>query len=60
MNLKDILDGLLEDLLNNVEISRIMLKTQAFASLIDSDELKTWVLNEQRGYNENYTIPNYR
>lgn len=60
MNLKDILDGLLEDLLNNVEISRIMLKTQAFASLIDSDELKTWVLNEQRGYNENDTIPNYR
>lgn len=60
MNFKDILDGLLEDLLNNVEISRIMLKTQAFATLIDSDELKTWVLNEQRGYNENDIIPNYR
>ena len=58
VDFKGLAENILADLMNNVSISDILLKTKIFASKRGDEELLTWVTNELDGYEDK--PPKYR
>lgn len=60
MNTKLLIENIIEDLVNDASISKIMLKAQAIAFALDNDDFQQWVYKEQNGYNSAKEVPEYR
>ena len=60
MNTKLLIENIIEDLVNDASISKIMLKAQAIAYALDNDDFQQWVYKEQNGYNSAKEVPEYR
>ena len=60
MDTKKLIENIIEDLMNDVPISKIMLKAQAIAFALKNEEFSKWVYQEQNGYNDAKYIPDYR
>lgn len=60
MNTKLLVENIIEDLVNDASISKIMLKAQAIAYALDNDDFQQWVYKEQNGYNSAKEVPEYR
>lgn len=57
MNTKLLIENIIEDLVNDASISKIMLKAQAIAYALDNDDFQQWVYKEQNGYNSAKEVP---
>lgn len=60
MDAKKLIENIIEDLVNDVPISKIMLKAQTIAYSLNNAEFKDWIDHEQNGYPNNKSIPEYR
>ena len=60
MNTKLLIENIIEDLVNDASISKIMLKAQAIAYALGNDDFQQWVYKEQNGYNSAKEVPEYR
>ena len=60
MDAKKIIENIIEDLVNDASISKIMLKAQAIAYELGNDDFQQWVYNEQNGYDKAKDVPKYR
>lgn len=60
MNTKLLIENIIEDLVNDASISKIMLKAQAIAFALGNDDFQQWVYKEQHGYNTAKDVPEYR
>lgn len=60
MNVKNVVKGLMDDIVNGVSISQILLKAQIVAFNVDDGKFSQLVRNEQQGYSQNEDIPDYR
>lgn len=60
MDTKKLIENIIEDLVNDVPIPKIMLKAQAIAYSLNNAEFKEWIDHEQNGYPNNKSIPEYR
>lgn len=60
MDTKKLIENIIEDLVNDVPISKIMLKAQTIAYSLNNAEFKEWIDHEQNGYPNNKSIPEYR
>ena len=60
MNTKLLIENIIEDLVNDASISKIMLKAQAIAYALGNDDFQQWVCKEQNGYNLAKEVPEYR
>lgn len=47
MNTKKLIESIIEDLVNDTSISKIMLKAQAIAYALGNDDFQQWVYREQ-------------
>lgn len=60
MDVKALINSIIEDLTSNESISKIMFKAQAISFSLGVDEFSKWVHLEQNGYNKEDDIPEYR
>lgn len=60
MNKKVLAEKIIIDLTTGESMSTILLKVQLLASLLGNDEFNTWLKNEQYGYTDATTVPEYR
>lgn len=60
MDIKALINNIIEDLTSNEPISKIMLKAQAISYSLDLEEFTKWVRLEQNGYHKRDVIPEYR
>lgn len=60
MQVKPLIESVIQDLASNVAIDGIMLKVQTIAHYLKDENFKKWVECEQRGYGENDILPDYR
>ena len=60
MDIRKIVEGVIEDLSNDVSIAKIMLKSQLIASVLDDANFTQWIENEQSGYDFGTILPKYR
>ena len=60
MDAKKLIENIIEDLVNDVPISKIMLKAQTIAYSLNNADFKDWIDHEQNGYPNNKSIPEYR
>lgn len=60
MDTKKLIENIIEDLVNDVPISKIMLKAQTIAYSLNNTEFKEWIDHEQNGYPNNKSILEYR
>ena len=60
MDTKKLIESIIEDLVNDASISKIMLKAQAIAYALGNDDFQQWVYKEQNGYNSAKEVPEYR
>ena len=60
MDVKVLINSIIEDLTSNESISKIMLKAQAISFSLEVDEFSKWVRLEQNGYQKGEDIPEYR
>lgn len=60
MNTKLLVENIIEDLVNDASISKIMLKAPAMAFALGNDDFQQWVYKEQNGYNLAKEVPEYR
>ena len=60
MNTKKLIESIIEDLVNDTSISKIMLKAQAIAYALGNDDFQQWVYREQNGYSLAKEVPEYR
>jgi hypothetical protein len=60
MDVKALINSIIEDLTSNEPISKIMLKAQAISFSLGLDEFSKWVRLEQNGYQKGDEIPEYR
>lgn len=60
MNKKDITEKIIIALTAGENLSTIFLKVQLLASLLGNDEFSIWLRNEQYGYTNSESIPEYR
>lgn len=60
MDTKKLIENIIEDLVNDVPISKIMLKAQTIAYSLNNAEFKEWIDHEQNGYPSTKMIPEYR
>lgn len=60
MDVKALINSIIEDLTSNEPISKIMLKAQAISFSLGLDEFSKWVRLEQNGYHKGDDIPEYR
>lgn len=60
MNKKEIAENIIIALTTGENVSTILLKVQLLASLLGNDEFSTWLRNEQYGYGNGSSIPEYR
>lgn len=57
---KKLIEGIIEDLSNNVAITNIFNKVQILASYLDNEAFSLWVRNERMGYRDVNQLPEYR
>ncbi len=60
MLMKVMIDKIIQDLGDDKAIKGILLKTQIVASLLGNNDFEIWIKNEQNGYPNAESIPNYR
>ena len=60
MDVKTLIEGVINDLTDDAPISRILLKAQAISHFLDLQEFSEWIKLEQNGYPEGTAIPDYR
>lgn len=60
INLKKLIESIIEDLTNDAPISRILLKAQAIAFYIKDETFANWIKFEQNGYKNIEELPEYR
>lgn len=60
MEIKDLINSIIKDLIDDAPISKIMLKAQAIASNLGNDKFAEWIKREQNGYGNYNDIPEYR
>ena len=60
MDIKKLIESIIEDLVNDVPISKILLKAQTIAYTLNNEEFKKWIEQEQNGYPNKKSIPDYR
>lgn len=60
MNKKEIAENIIIALTTGENVSTILLKVQLLASLLGNDEFSSWLRNEQYGYGNGGSIPEYR
>lgn len=60
MNKKEIAENIIIALTTGESMSTILLKVQLLASLLGNDEFSIWLRNEQYGYANGGSIPEYR
>lgn len=60
MDTKKLIENIIEDLLGDVPVAKIMLKAQAIAYSLNNAEFKEWIEHEQNGYPNAKMIPDYR
>lgn len=57
---KKLIEGIIEDLSNNIAITSVFNKVQILASYLNNDAFTLWVKNERMGYNDVHQLPEYR
>ncbi|MBQ5474096.1 MAG: hypothetical protein IIT65_05215 [Lachnospiraceae bacterium] len=57
---KKLIEGIIEDLSNNVTITNIFNKVQILSSYLNNDVFSLWVKNERMGYTDVNQLPEYR
>lgn len=57
---KRLIEGIIEDLSNNVAITNIFNKVQILSSYLNNDVFSLWVKNERMGYTDVNQLPEYR
>lgn len=60
MDIRSIVNRLIDDIANGVSISQILLKAQIVAFSIGDDMFSGLIKNEQQGYSSEDTMPDYR
>jgi len=60
MNVKSLIESVINDLSSNAEIGTIMLKSQTIAHYLGDETFKKWVECEQNGYCNGEMLPEYR
>lgn len=60
MNLKSLIETIINDLSSNANIDGIMLKAQTIAFYLKDENFKKWVECEQNGYCDGEMLPEYR
>lgn len=60
MDTKKLIENIIEDLVNDVPMAKLMLKAQAIAYSLNNAEFKEWIEHEQNGYPNAKMIPDYR
>lgn len=58
--MKELINQIIQDLGANKPIDGILLKTQVVAHKLKNEEFLQWVKNEQNGYEDMRTVPDYR
>lgn len=58
--MKDLINSIIKDLIDDAPISKIMLKAQAIAANLGNDKFTEWIKREQNGYGKDDDIPEYR
>lgn len=57
---KGLIEGIIEDLSNNIAITNVFNKVQILASYLSNEAFSLWVKNERMGYNDVHQLPSYR
>lgn len=57
---KRLIEGIIEDLSNNIAITNIFNKVQILSSYLNNDVFSLWVKNERMGYSDVHQLPEYR
>lgn len=57
---KKLIEGIIEDLSNNIAITNIFNKVQILASYLENEAFSLWVRNERMGYRDANQLPEYR
>lgn len=60
IDLKKQIESIIEDLVSDAPISRILLKAQAIAFYIKDETFTNWIKAEQNGYTSDNYLPEYR
>jgi hypothetical protein len=60
MDTKKLIENIIEDLVNDVPMAKLMLKAQTIAYSLNNSEFKEWIEHEQNGYPNTKMIPDYR
>lgn len=60
MDTKKLIENIIEDLVGDAPIAKIMLKLQAIAYSLKNKEFKEWIDKEQNGYPNAKDLPDYR
>lgn len=57
---KGLIEGIIEDLSQNIPITKVFNKVQILASYLNNDTFSSWVNNERMGYADANQLPEYR
>lgn len=60
LNIKAMIESVIEDLSNNVDVSQFALKIKLIASKLKNSEFSAWIKNELEGYDSKAELPSYR
>lgn len=60
MDTKKLIENIIEDLVGDAPIAKIMLKLQVIAYALKNQEFKDWIDKEQNGYPNAKDLPDYR
>lgn len=60
MDTKKSIENIIEDLVSDLPVAKIMLKAQVIAYALNNAEFKEWIEHEQNGYPKTKMIPDYR
>ena len=60
MDVRNIVNRLIDDIANGTSVSQILLKAQIIAYNIGDEKFSNLIKCEQQGYSPNYEIPDYR
>jgi hypothetical protein len=60
LNIKAMIESVIEDLSNNVDVSQFALKVKLIASKLKNPEFSAWVKNELEGYDSKVELPSHR
>lgn len=60
MDINHICEEIVYDITNKTAIAEILLKAQVLSSMVELEEFRQWVSNEQNGYADPLKVPYYR